>query len=795
MTGDSAQPSVRYTRDFLLSFKDKCTDKPENLLADLDAIFGPSAAGPKKNFRETRKGSKKKKGDKKGDKQQFTPPSFGGALDDVKKLESTENRWVPSIQSQKPEGDEHASQEEDEEALRLKREKEEDDNVKKARGILNKLTPERFDSLFKKFADLPCTTERMLEKLADAVFTKALDEQAFSSSYAELARRLVPQMPKFPAVNEDGEEYDITFQLVLVSKCEEKFFAPPPFDDLEDMPEGEEKDEKLSKMRRHIFGNVKFISELFKLKIIPDKTMHEWVMELLNLNPANESEEQPSELDVEQVSVVLTNVGNIMDNEKGSRFVQQYFDTLKGISNDKEKYSSRIRFMVQDLLDLRGNNWVPRRDAVVNPQTLEEVRAEMEQKQKEEQEAANALLKKENSWFGKGSKTPSSKQMYRTQSDISFNREEKRPASAKPAKGKGGRGFADEKWKGGGRDEKRKGAGTGGSPSGDDGWTVKGSDGFSSVRSGKKGGRVAEKGRGRGGGRGAVEKSPFGGKGRSGQLSRDGFVTRNNSAPLNSWRKQEPAEVKKQNAFSLLVSESDNGEEEGEEEEEVTTTSKEGTPEATPEKMSVKKVSYDVFERKANLLIDEYISVKSEEETRLSLEELRGLECEGEASSGAFVVFKTVYKLMDEGDKVFNDLVNLVSLLQKGSSGLSPEEIEEGFALGVRDLDDLAIDIPLAPKRAGMFVARLVNDEMYSLKSLRGALKDITEFGMSERVLIATLNELISLQGKEEMQEAFSRTGLRLLDFFRPGTDEEGAKKAFAIAGDDLAAAVEGLSL
>jgi len=45
------------------------------------------------------------------------------------------------------------------------------------------------------------------------------------------------------------------------------------------------------------------------------------------------------------------------------------------------------------------------------------------------------------------------------------------------------------------------------------------------------------------------------------------------------------------------------------------------------------------------------------------------------------------------------------------------------------------------------------------------------------------------------MQEAFSRTGLRLLDFFRPGTDEEGAKKAFAIAGDDLAAAVEGLSL
>ena len=38
-----------------------------------------------------------------------------------------------------------------------------------------------------------------------------------------------------------------------------------------------------------------------------------------------------------------------------------YFSQLDGIVN-KRKVSNRIRFMIQDVVDLRRNNWKPRRE-------------------------------------------------------------------------------------------------------------------------------------------------------------------------------------------------------------------------------------------------------------------------------------------------------------------------------------------------------------------------------------------------------------------------------------------------
>lgn len=39
------------------------------------------------------------------------------------------------------------------------------------------------------------------------------------------------------------------------------------------------------------------------------------------------------------------------------------------------KISSRIRFMLQDVIDLRANNWIPRRDDS-NPKTIDEIQKE-----------------------------------------------------------------------------------------------------------------------------------------------------------------------------------------------------------------------------------------------------------------------------------------------------------------------------------------------------------------------------------------------------------------------------------
>lgn len=52
------------------------------------------------------------------------------------------------------------------------------------------------------------------------------------------------------------------------------------------------------------------------------------------------------------------------------------------IKDKKNKVSSRIRFMLQDVIDLRRNKWVPRREAD-NPKTIDQMNQEFERKEQD----------------------------------------------------------------------------------------------------------------------------------------------------------------------------------------------------------------------------------------------------------------------------------------------------------------------------------------------------------------------------------------------------------------------------
>lgn len=54
--------------------------------------------------------------------------------------------------------------------------------------------------------------------------------------------------------------------------------------------------------------------------------------------------------------------------------MQDYFNKMQDIvaRRGHGKISSRIRFMLQDVIDLRANNWIPRRDDS-NPKTIDQI--------------------------------------------------------------------------------------------------------------------------------------------------------------------------------------------------------------------------------------------------------------------------------------------------------------------------------------------------------------------------------------------------------------------------------------
>lgn len=59
--------------------------------------------------------------------------------------------------------------------------------------------------------------------------------------------------------------------------------------------------------------------------------------------------------------------------------MQGYFNKMQEIVARKgqNKISSRIRFMLQDVIDLRANKWIPRRNEN-NPKTIDQIQKEAE---------------------------------------------------------------------------------------------------------------------------------------------------------------------------------------------------------------------------------------------------------------------------------------------------------------------------------------------------------------------------------------------------------------------------------
>ena len=72
----------------------------------------------------------------------------------------------------------------------------------------------------------------------------------------------------------------------------------------------------------------------------------------------------PAEENVEAICQFFnTIVKQLDDNSRSRRINDMYMNRLKELSSNSQ-LAPRLRFMVRDVLDLRTNNWVPRREEV-----------------------------------------------------------------------------------------------------------------------------------------------------------------------------------------------------------------------------------------------------------------------------------------------------------------------------------------------------------------------------------------------------------------------------------------------
>ncbi|KAG1760091.1 armadillo-type protein [Suillus occidentalis] len=254
---------------------------------------------------------------------------------------------------------------------------------RKVKALLNKLTMEKFETISDqiiRWANKSVNEKdgRTLIQVIRLVFEKAIDEVAWSEMYARLCRKMMEQIS--PEVQDQGiknaEGKPIKgghlFRKCLLNRCQEDFergwfiqeataaSVAAGASDNQATAEGTldagfniDEYYAAQKAKRQGLGLITFIGELFRVRMLTERIMHECVKKLLG------NVENPEEGAIESLCQLLKTVGQLLDTPKARAHMDVYFTRMKELGKSHD-VSTRMQFMLQDVIELRERMWMSR---------------------------------------------------------------------------------------------------------------------------------------------------------------------------------------------------------------------------------------------------------------------------------------------------------------------------------------------------------------------------------------------------------------------------------------------------
>lgn len=271
---------------------------------------------------------------------------------------------------------------------------EKDDVERKMKSLLNKLTLEKFDPISTEIIEIANQSQwetkgETLQIVIEQIFLKACDEPHWSSMYAQLCGKLVKDLNQ--DITDEANEGKTGPKLVLlylVARCHTEFSKgwsdklPGSEDDAPMEPEmmSDEYYQAVAAKRRGL-GLVRFIGFLYNLHLLTVKMMFECFRRLMK-----DLTDSPSNEVLESVVELLTTVGMQFEDDSfsigenvllGSDLLDTLFELIQNVI-DAGKISSRIKFKLIDIKELREDKHWNNENKDQGPKTIKQIHEEDE---------------------------------------------------------------------------------------------------------------------------------------------------------------------------------------------------------------------------------------------------------------------------------------------------------------------------------------------------------------------------------------------------------------------------------
>jgi len=260
---------------------------------------------------------------------------------------------------------------------------------KKSLALLNKLTLENREKICDQFTQHIVNEVKSPNEcnvVVSTIFEKSCAEAKFSNLYADLCFVVQDNLAGVPCRTDDAdvdpqsqEDLKSLFRRSIINLCQHNFNQRLSNEALEGT--NEQIMSKLDKSKRMMMGNIKFIGDLFKHKLIHESIVHHIIAKLLTPRDedydSNEISRRKLDDQLEGCCRLMQTVGKQIDVPKAKEWIDQYFDYMHHFQKNAQ---NRIHFMVLEIVELREKKWVPRRETET-VKLKKDVRKEFEQEQ------------------------------------------------------------------------------------------------------------------------------------------------------------------------------------------------------------------------------------------------------------------------------------------------------------------------------------------------------------------------------------------------------------------------------